>query len=84
MHDEVRGAVEEAIASYRGQHRDCPDIKVRPDSIRADGEWFQVVVDAEDRPARDLEYYDHLHAIDRMLRERGYKVALVPSLPSYG
>jgi hypothetical protein len=78
--EEIASLVQTTAAEYRIDHMDLPELRVPPESVRRDGEWYYVAVVAAQRPARAYPYYDHLRALEsRMQDEHDLDVVLVPA-----
>jgi hypothetical protein len=74
--------VREAVEAYRSEWPKFPEVVIPEGGARQDDDWFYVAVSR--RPPYDdmraFEYYDHLNAIEKLLKqEHGIKVLLVPA-----
>ena len=57
-------------------------LKVRPDAIEQEDDWFYVVVEASDEDAKAYDYYDRLAQAELAIKEQEHlNVLLVPVLP---
>ena len=78
--EEIAGIVRHTVARYRAEHPDLPALSVSAESVRRDGEWYEIAVVAVNRPARAYPFYDHLTALESILRdEHDVDVLLVPA-----
>jgi len=81
-HEQVVELVELAVDQYRDSWPAFPAVQVPVEGVRQDQDWFYVAI-ARQPPYDDMrafEYYDHLNAIEKQLKqEHGIKVLLVPA-----
>jgi hypothetical protein len=78
--DEVVQAVRKEFDSYRQGVVDFPAVDLIEQGVRQDDQWYYIPVIRHDVKLRAYMYYDHLNAIESLLKEDyGVDVLFVPA-----